>query len=108
MPAIFGVAVIGPILALFIRFLVGTLITRAIAVLGISIVSYNITGAILNSVKTRIDTFIYGLPAAGIEVASSLGMIEAFNVIFSAYVGALTIRQAYGTVNRLTFGTVAP
>lgn len=104
MPAIFTIPFIGAALATFIRFLVGTLIARVLAVLGVSIVTYNISGSILNAIKSRIDSFVGGLPSQGVDIAQQLGFIDGFNVIFSAYVGALTIRLAFGMAKKITFG----
>lgn len=104
LPLFITAAAAAPIVATFIRFLVGTFIVRAIAALGISVVTYNITSSIGNMVKSHFLSLLSSGGGDVVSIANAIGVASAANIIFSAYMGALTIRAAMGLTKRMTFG----
>jgi len=104
-PVFFSITSLGPFVALVIKFLVGTLIARAITALGIALITYSALTSIGQMVSTHFLTLMSsGSSGTVVQLAMALGLHSAANIIFSAYIGSLAIRAAMGATKRLVFG----
>lgn len=100
---IIAAGVVGPVAAKFIQFFVGSFIAKVVVAFGISFISYAAMTAVANSIEARIISNVGGLGGQFANIASALGLFQAINIIASAYVGAITVRQIMGAYNRMTF-----
>lgn len=105
LPAIFAAGGFAAIVSTIIRFLVGTLIMRFILALGVSILTFGGVSSVMSFVKNH---FLSLMSSSGsgsvVQLASAVGLLAAANILFSAYIGALSIRSAMGFSKRLVFG----
>ncbi len=96
-------ASLGPVVATFIKFIVGTAITRVVAALGISLVTYASIDTVAGIIKSHMEANISGWGQWQAYI-DAVGLPAAVNIIASAYIGAVSIRALMGAFNRITYG----
>lgn len=104
LPLILTAAGFSGVLATAAKYILGYAITRVIAALGIGLVTFEALSIISNQIESWIVRNTSGVGGQFWDVAVSLNVPHAINVVTSAYVGAIAIRQAMGIYNRVTFG----
>ncbi len=108
LPAFIAAGAFSSIVGFIIRAVVGTLIARFVLSLGISVLTYQGIDSILSTVKSHFIALMNSVGSGvAVDIATSLGLVQAANIIFSAYIGAYGIRFALGAFKRLTFGNFA-
>lgn len=100
-------ALLAPVVAGITKYVVGYAIVRVVLALGITVVSYGIVNTVASQIKSYVTSSVGGFGGQFANMAGALGLFEAVNIIFSAYVGAITIRQIMGAYNRITYGGAA-
>lgn len=104
LPLVIGAAGFAGILATAVRFIVGYTLTRVVAALGMSLVTFAAVDLVTAQIEAYITTNISGVGGQFWETAVILNVPHAVKVITSAYIGAISIRQLMGIYNRVTFG----
>ncbi len=100
-PVVAGV--LGTMAAWFIKYLVGYAIARVVVAFGISFVTYMGIDAIADQIASHIQTNVGGFGGQFAALASALGIFSAINIITSAYLGALAVRQVLGAFKTIRF-----
>jgi hypothetical protein len=85
------------------------LITRILIALGFSLVSYTGISIGTATVWAHVQTELSSLPVGVISVLSMMKIPNAFNIMISAYAGALAVRglTAAGSISRAVWRPVA-
>lgn len=108
MPAFIAALGLAPIVGFIVRAVVGTLIARLVLSLGISILTYAGVESVMGFVKSHFVNLMESVGSGvAVDLAVALGLVQAANIIFSAYIGAHGIRFALGLSKRLVFGNFA-
>ena len=83
-------------LAAFLVGMVGPLMARWLAAMGLSLVS--VTGLVVayGALKAQVITNIGGLPAKGVQLAGLFGIWEALGIVLGAFVFVMTWRGTSG------------
>jgi len=97
-------ASLAPIFSFAIKFFIGTLIMRIVLSLGITIVTFTQADNIASWIGDYMLSGLTGFSAQAASAVSAIGLVNAFNIIVSAYVAAIGIKQLKNVYNRLTFG----
>lgn len=95
---------LAPIVATIIKFAVGYFIARLITSLGMAMVVFASVDSVANLLTNQIEGALGGISGTAHEVLSAVGLYNCVNMIFSAYVSAVGIRQLRGVYNKITFG----
>lgn len=98
---------LAPVLATAGKYLVGYTIVRVVTALGISLLSFGAVDAIGGNIASYIQSNIGGFGGAYSQYASALGLYQAMNIVSSAYIGAIAVRQVMGAFSRITFGSTS-
>ncbi len=85
------------------RYLFGYMILRAVALLGIALVTYGTVDTIGTTIASHLSADLSGLGGDFSNIAISLGIADAVNVCVSAYISAITIRTVMGAYSKITF-----
>ncbi len=104
LPPVIGAAVLPTIAAFLIKALIAHLIMRVITVLGIAIVSYVAIDMIKNQIVSYIQSALSVISGDVRNIAEMMGFFDCMNIILSAYIAAVSIRELRGIYNRLVFG----
>jgi len=99
-----GAAAFAPVVILIIKFFIGTLIMRLVLSLGIALVTFTQANNIADWIGNYMLSGLSGFSAQAADAVTALGLVSAVNIIISAYVAAIGIKQLRGIYNRLTFG----
>lgn len=83
-------------LAAFLVGLVGPLMARWLAAMGLSLVS--VTGLVVayDALKSQVVSNIGGLPEKGVQLAGLFGIWEALGIVLGAFVFVMTWRGTAG------------
>jgi len=104
LPLVLTAAGISGVVATAAKYVIGYAITRVIAALGIGLVTFKALNIITGQIEAWIIRNTSGVGGQFWEVAVSLNVPHAIQVVTSAYIGAIAIKQAMGVYNRVTFG----
>ena len=96
---------LAPIIATVLKFFVAYMVTRIVVALGIALVTFAGASTIASAITSYVTTNIGGLSATTLGAAEAIGIMDAINIVLSAYVASIGIRSLKGVYNRLTFGT---
>ena len=92
------------IVATFIRFMIGSFIVKFFFMLAISLVTFTAIDTVGDIIKNYILNQTQSIPGQFAEAAAMIGLFDAVNIVISAYIGSIAIRQVMGLHNRVTFG----
>ncbi len=104
LPVVYGAVVLPTIVAFIIRSLVAHLIMRVITTLGMAIISFVAIDAAMNRISTYINRALGAVSGDAQYIAQMMGFTDCVNIVLSAYVAAVGIRQIRGAYDRIVFG----
>ena len=104
LPLILTAAGASGVLATAVKFVVGYSIVRVVAALGISLVTFTALDNVTGMIESFIQSHTSGVGGQFWEVAVTLNVPHAINVVTSAYIAAIAIRQLMGVYSKVTFG----
>jgi len=97
-------AAVPAILSFVLRALVVNLIFRVITSLGVAIISFSAIDTVAGTVTAYVQSALNAVNGDVYQVADMLGFFDCINIVLSAYLAAISIRQLRGLYNKLTFG----
>lgn len=95
---------VAPVVSTIIKFMVGYFVTRLITSLGMALIVFSSVDAVAGMLTSQIDSALGGISGVANEVLSAIGFYNSINMVFSAYVSAVGIKQLRGVYNKITFG----
>lgn len=104
LPLIVTAAGFSGLMATAVRFFIGYAITRIVAALGIGLVTFTALNLITGQIEAWILRNTSGIGGQFWEVAVALNVPHAIQVVTSAYIASIAIKQIMGVYNRVTFG----
>ncbi|WP_299776373.1 DUF2523 family protein [uncultured Pseudoteredinibacter sp.] len=104
LPVVYGALALPSIVAFVVRALVAHAIMRTITALGMTIISFVAIDAAMNQIITYLNRALGAVSGEAQQVASMMGFFDCVNIVMSAYVAAVGIRQIRGAYNRIVFG----
>lgn len=97
-------AAVPTIVSFLLRALVVNLIFRVITAFGIAIVSFASIDTVAGMLTDYVESAMGAVSGDVYEIADMIGFFDCINIVLSAYLSAISIRQLRGIYNRLTFG----
>lgn len=90
-------------IAVFLAMILGPLVARVLAALGLGIVTYNSIEAGVGYLEGQIALLFGGVGGDILSVLRMAGFAEFMSIIFSAWVSVLAIQLVAGAVKKITF-----